>query len=71
MYDAILRPVEILACVPGKRNGEPIIALVVRADPENSFAVTDVAISKAQAARLLEDLTSILGAEQPIWSEEN
>ena len=69
MYDAILRPVEILACIPGKRNGEPIIALVVRADPENSFAVTDVAISKAQAARLLEDLSSLLGAEQPIWSD--
>jgi len=71
MYDAILRPVEVLGCIPGRRNGEPIIALVVRADPENSFAVTDVAISKAQAARLLGDLKSLLEKEQPIWSEEN
>ena len=69
MYDAILRPVEVLSCVPGTLNGEPIIALVIRSDPENSFAVTDVAISKAQAARLLEDLTSLLEQEQPIWSD--
>lgn len=69
MYDAILRPVEVLGCIPGRRNGEPIIALVVRADPENSFAVTDVAISKAQAARLCEDLKSMLEVEQPIWSD--
>jgi len=70
MYDFVVRPVEVLACIPGKRNGEPIIAFVVRADPENSFAVTDVTISKAQAARLLEDLTNLLGAQQPIWSDQ-
>ena len=71
MYDAVLRAVQVLSCVPGRLHGEPIIALCVRTDPENSFAVTDVAISKAQAARLLEDLTSLLQQEQPIWSEDN
>lgn len=69
MYDAVLRPVEVLSCVPGTLNGEPIIALTVRTDPEDSFAVTDVAISKAQAVRLLQDLGSLLEQEQPIWSD--
>ncbi len=71
MYDFNVRLVELLSCVPGTLNGEHIVALTVRTNPERSFAVTDVAISKAQAARLLEDLTSLLEQEQPIWSEEN
>ena len=68
-YDANVRPVEVLSCVPAKVCGLPAIVFSVRADPCNSFGVTDVAISKAQAARLIDDLTTLLQGHQPIWSE--
>lgn len=68
-YEAGVTPVQILSAVPGKLHGNPIIVLSVRADPRNSFDVTDVAISKAQATRLRDDLNSLLEAEQPIWAE--
>ena len=68
-YPAEVRPIEVLSAVPGKLHGEPIIVLSVRTNPINTFAVTDVAISMAQAARLVDDLTSLLEPEQPIWAE--
>jgi len=66
-YDAEVRPIQVLSASPGKLHGKPIVVLSVRTDPCNSFTVTDVAISTAQAARLVEDLSSLLGKEQPIW----
>ena len=68
-YDANVRPVEVLSCVPAKVCGIPAIVFSVRADPCNSFGVTDVAISKAQAIRLRDDLNSLLEVKQLIWAE--
>ena len=70
-YEAGVRPVEVLSCVPAKLCSVPTVVLSVRADPRNRFGVTDVAISRAQAIRLRDDLNSLLEAEQPIWSEQD
>lgn len=70
-YEAGVRPVEILSCVPAKVCGIPAVAMTVRANPCNSFGSTDVAISRAQAIRLRDDLNSLLESEQPIWSESD
>lgn len=66
-YEAVVSPIEVLSAVPGKLHGTPIILLSLRANPTSSFAANDVAISKAQAIRLRDDLISLLKAEQPIW----
>ena len=66
-YDATVKPVEILSSIPGLLNNEAIVVLCVRTDPEESFAVTDLALSKQQAERLRDDLTTILEVDQPIW----
>ena len=69
-YEAGVRPVEVLSCVPAKVCRLPAVVISVRADPHNSFGVIDVAISRAQATRLRDDLNSLLEAEQPVWREE-
>ena len=66
-YDAEVRPIEVLSCVPGKLHGQPIIVLSVRTNPINTFASTDFSLSKEQAERLQEDLRSLLGEDQQIW----
>ena len=68
-YEAGVRPVEVLSCVPAKVGRLPAVVFAVRTDPINSFAATDVAISKEQAIRLRDDLNSLLEAEQPIWAK--
>lgn len=68
-YEAKVRPIEVLSAVPGKLRGEPIIMLSVRTNPINTFASTDFALSKAQAARLQVDLNSLLNQDQPVWSD--
>lgn len=68
-YEAGVRPVEVLSCVPAKVGRLPAVVISVRADPSNSFEVTDVAISREQAIRLRDDLNSLLETEQPIWSK--
>ena len=68
-YEAEVRPIQVLSAVLAKVGGQPAVVFSVRTDPCNSFTVTDVAISAAQAARLRDDLTSLLGKEQPIWRD--
>ena len=68
-YKAYVTPVELLASIPAKTNGQPVVVLVFRVRPNHNFVPTQVSLSKLQAKRLRDDLTSLLGKEQPIWTD--
>lgn len=58
------QPVEYLSANEGLLNdpidGEPVVILTIRPDPEASFEVVNLAIPRAQAHRLLSDLQNLL-----------
>ena len=59
-------PIELLAAIPAMVAGQPSIVLTVRMNPTCNLTPTHLSVSKAQAARLRDDLSSILERDSPI-----
>jgi hypothetical protein len=55
----MVHEVELLGVTAGNV-GRPVAIVSLRFDPAKSFAVTNVAIAKAQVERLVEDLIVLL-----------
>lgn len=69
IYDATVRPIELLAMTPARVNRQPAVVVTVRMSPASSFAATDLSLSKEQAERLRDDLTSLLNKEFQVWEK--
>lgn len=60
-------PIEVLAAIPAMVSGQPSIVLTVRMNPTCNLTPTHLSVSKAQAARLRDDLTAILERNNSVW----
>lgn len=56
----VARSVELLSVTAARLNGERVILLCVRPDPQNSSESENLAISRQQARRLRDDLNRLL-----------
>ena len=62
-----VQPIEILSTIAAHVEGQNGVALVIRADPTNSFGSQTIFVSQDQMARLLEDCSEMLQEEQSVW----
>jgi hypothetical protein len=64
------RPIEILSITAGsvriRTVDKPVVLITYRPDPQNSPASEIVAVTREQAARLREDIGSILDAGEAL-----
>ncbi len=65
-YESPVKCVEVLSLVPARMQGHDSVAIIVRPNPDRNFSHDNLCITRAQAERLREDLTSILETRQPI-----
>ena len=56
-HDISVIEAELLSVTSGKVEGKPVILMSMRLEPEESFEFYTIALSAAQARRLLDDLT--------------
>lgn len=59
----MVREIELLAVTAGRVQGKPVVIMAVRPD-EDSFAHVNVAMSRDQAWRLVEELADLFEFSQ-------